>query len=104
MIHVVAVITTLPGRRAEVLEAFRAIVPTVHAEDGCIEYEPVIDVEDPGGRRTPAGPDTFIVIEKWASIEALDAHSVAPHMADYAAKVGDLIAGRVVHVLTAAPG
>ena len=38
MIHVVAIITTLPGKRAEVLTAFLANVPAVLAEDGCIEY------------------------------------------------------------------
>jgi len=31
LIHVVAIITTKPGRRAEVLNHFRAIVPAVRA-------------------------------------------------------------------------
>ena len=43
MIHVLAVITTKPGKRAEVLAAFHANMPAVHAEAGCIEYGPVID-------------------------------------------------------------
>ena len=38
-------------------------------------------------------------IEKWASLDALKAHAVAPHMQAYAAKVKDHIASRVVHVL-----
>ncbi|MBX9593618.1 MAG: antibiotic biosynthesis monooxygenase, partial [Roseomonas sp.] len=38
MIHVLAIITTKPGMRDAVLEAFRANRPAVHAEDGCIEY------------------------------------------------------------------
>ena len=45
MIHVLAIITTLPGKRDEVLAHFRANMPAVHAEDGCIEYGPVIDAE-----------------------------------------------------------
>jgi antibiotic biosynthesis monooxygenase len=43
MVHVVAVITTKPGMRDEVLNAFNANVPAVHAEDGCIEYCAVIE-------------------------------------------------------------
>ena len=103
MIHVVAIITTTPGRRAEVLAAFHDIVPTVRAERGCLEYAPVVDAVGATGIGTPAGADTFLVVEKWSDLEALRAHSEAPHMADYAAKVGHLIAGRAVHVLTDAP-
>ena len=43
MIHILAMITTKPGQRETVLEAFRANMPAVHAEDGCIEYGPAID-------------------------------------------------------------
>ncbi|MGI9521737.1 MAG: putative quinol monooxygenase [Hyphomicrobiaceae bacterium] len=99
MIHVVAVITTKPGKRADVLEAFRANMPAVHAEDGCIEYGPVVDAEGFGSIQTPIGPDTFMVIEKWASADALKAHAAAPHMAEYAAKVKDMLATRVIHIL-----
>ena len=48
MVHVVAVITAKPGLRAQVLEAFNANVPAVHAEDGCIEYGATIDSPDAG--------------------------------------------------------
>ena len=96
MIHVIAILTAQPGQRAAVLDAFRANVPAVLAEDGCIEYGPTVDA--PGG--TPLGPDTFVVIEKWASPEALAAHAKSPHMAAYAAQVKPMMANRVVHVLT----
>lgn len=98
MIHVVAIITTKPGQRAEVLKAFHANMPAVHAEKGCVEYQPVIDAEGFGSFQTPAGPDTFVVIEKWATADDLKAHAAAPHMASYAAKVKDLIATRVIHI------
>ena len=48
MIHVVAIITAKPGQRATVLEHFRANVPAVHAEAGCIEYGATVDVENMG--------------------------------------------------------
>jgi quinol monooxygenase YgiN len=99
MIHVVAVITAKPGLREAILQAFRANMPAVHAEQGCIEYAPAIDAEDIGGFQTKFGPDSFVVIEKWDSPEALKAHAASPHMAAYAAKTKDWIASRVVHVL-----
>jgi len=99
MIHVVAIITTAPGQRAEVLEAFRAIVPTVHEEEGCIEYRPVLDADGAEGVETAVGPDTFLVIEKWASLADLQAHSAAPHMQAYGGQVGHRVIGRAVHVL-----
>jgi quinol monooxygenase YgiN len=99
MIHVVAVITAKPGQRETILAAFRANMPAVHAEKGCIEYGPAIDAEGFGGFQTKFGPDTFVVVEKWESAAALKAHAAAPHMAAYAAKTKELIAGRVVHLL-----
>jgi quinol monooxygenase YgiN len=43
MLHVLAYITTKPGMRDVVLHEFRANMPAVHAEEGCIEYVPVVD-------------------------------------------------------------
>lgn len=99
MIHVIAIITTKPGQRAAVLEAFQANVPKVEAEPGCIEYAASIDAEPALGNQTEFGPETFVVIEKWENSEALQAHFKAPHMTAYAAQTRDLVASRVIHVL-----
>jgi quinol monooxygenase YgiN len=99
MIHVVAVITAKPGKREEILKHFRANTPAVLAEKGCIEYGPAIDA-DPGlGFQTKYGPDTFLAIEKWESMDALKAHAAAPHMKAYSEKVKELVANRAVHIL-----
>ena len=100
MIHVIAVITAKPGQREAILEAARANVPAVLAEQGCIEYGQAVDADGLGSFQAKLGPDTFMVVEKWESVEALKAHSVAPHMLAYSAKVKDLIASRVIHVLS----
>ena len=100
MIQVIAIITTKPGQREAVLAAFRANIPAVHAEDGCIEYTPVIDVPNGGAIQTPLGPDGFMVVEKWESAAHLQAHATSAHMASYGAKVKDLLASRVIHVLS----
>ena len=102
MIHVLAVITAKPGKRDEVLRHFRANVPAVRAEQGCIEYGAAIDAEPALPIQTKYGPDAFVVIEKWESLEALKAHAAAPHMKEYGAKTKDLLASRVIHVLAPA--
>ena len=102
MIHVLAVVTAKPGMRHSILEAFQANVPNVRAEDGCIEYGAAIDAENALAFQTRYGPDTFVVVEKWESMDALRAHAAAPHMAAYAGKTKDLIASRAIHILSPA--
>lgn len=99
-VHVVAIITAKTGMRDRLLEAFHANMPAVHAETGCIEYQATIDSEGAGSLQTKFGEDTFVVVEKWESLDALKAHAAAPHMASYAAKTKDMIADRVIHVLS----
>lgn len=99
-VHVVAIITAKPGQRAALLDAFQANVPNVLAEDGCIEYQATVDAEGAGAIQARFGEDTFVVVEKWASMEHLKAHAAAPHMAAYAAKAKDMIADRVIHILS----
>ncbi|MCH9675551.1 MAG: antibiotic biosynthesis monooxygenase [Gammaproteobacteria bacterium] len=101
-VNVLAFITTKPGMRDAVLEAFKANVPKVHAEDGCIEYFASVDTEDAGPIQTPVGPDSFVVIEKWESMDHLKAHGGSAHMKAYAQSVKDMLADRVIRVLSAA--
>jgi quinol monooxygenase YgiN len=102
VLHVIAIITAKPGQRDAILAAIRANLPAVRAEKGCIEYGPAIDTDGIGPFQTKAGPDIVFVIEKWSDADALKAHAAAPHMAAYAAKVKDLVASRVIHVLSPA--
>ena len=102
MIHVIAIITAKPGQRDKILEAARANIPPVRAEDGCIEYNIAFDADGIGSFQTKFGPDTFVFVEKWRDANALKAHAAAPHMAAYSAKVKELIASRVIHVLSPA--
>ena len=100
MIHVLAFITAKPGKREEILTAFRANMPACRAEAGCIEYGPAIDA--PTGTPVKYGDDTFVVIEKWESPAHLKAHAESAHMAAYAAKTKELIEKREIHVLAPA--
>jgi quinol monooxygenase YgiN len=98
VIHVLAIITAKPGQRAAVLQHFAANRPTVLAEAGCVEYGAALDVEGMGN--ASFGADTFVVIEKWDSLDHLKAHAAAPHMKEYGARTKDLLANRAIHVLT----
>jgi len=99
MIHVVAIITAHPGQRAEVLDAFLANTAAVRAEDGCIEYTATVDAAGLPAGPGSVGPDSFVVVEKWASLAALQAHAAAPHMKAYSAKVKQCVAQRTIHIL-----
>ncbi|MEX2972753.1 putative quinol monooxygenase [Streptomyces sp. C184] len=70
-IQLVILITTLPGRGQEQIAAFERLAPTVRAEPGCLQY----DMHQVSGE-----PDRFVLMERWASQEALAAHDATPHM------------------------
>ena len=56
MIHVIAIITAKSGMCEAILKEFRANMPAVHAEKGCIEYGPAVDAEGIGSFQTKLGP------------------------------------------------
>ncbi|NKB69860.1 MAG: antibiotic biosynthesis monooxygenase [Candidatus Latescibacteria bacterium] len=98
MISVLAFITVKAGKRAEFIEAFKANVPNVLAEDGCIEYAPTVDVK-PALPRQEVDDNSVTIIEKWDSGEALQAHLQAPHMLAFREKAVDLVEGTTIKVL-----
>ena len=98
MIHVIATIQIAAGRRQALLDAFRELVPLVHAETGCIEYGPAIDMETPIGGEA-ARDDVVTVIEKWESVVALEDHLAAPHMRAFREKVKDIVTSVQIRVL-----
>jgi quinol monooxygenase YgiN len=99
MIHVIASISTAPGRRDEVLRLFRALVPQVLAEAGCIEYGTAVDLENAIDGQPAARPDMVTVVEKWQDPAALRAHLAAPHMQQFRQSVKELVGGVEIRVL-----
>lgn len=90
MIHVIASIGVKPGKRNEFIKIFKANVPAVLAEDGCIEYVPTIDTNS--GIDAQWKDETVVtIIEKWETIDALKAHLAAPHMATFHADTANLV-------------
>ena len=99
MIHVIATIDLNPGTRDPFLTEFRKIVAPVRAEAGCIDYGPSIDADTgivaQGSMRT----DVVTVVERWESLEHLQAHLVAPHMIEDRPKVKDFVKSVKLQIL-----
>ncbi len=102
MIHVVASISTAPGRREDVLKLFSTLIPEVRAEAGCIEYGTAVDLEGIVDGQPPARADLLTVVEKWEDPAALRAHLAAPHMQRFRESATGLIAGVEIRVLSPA--
>lgn len=101
MIHVLASIRVKAGEMGRFLEIFKANIPKVLAEEGCIEYFPARDAATELQVQV-LEPDTVTVIEKWESLSALLAHLEAPHMAAYRDKVEGIVEGVSLKILTEA--
>ncbi len=101
MINVIASIKIKEGQKNSFLDIFKANVPNVLAEKGCLEYIPTVDV-DSGLPPQQQDSSVVTILEKWASLDDLKAHLVAPHMLAYREQVKELIVQSAIKVLTAA--
>jgi len=99
MLHVIAAIEVVAGRREAFLAEFRRIVPLVRAEAGCLEYGPTIDQPTDITGQVPNRDNAVTVVEKWESLDALRSHLAAPHMLEYRERVKDLVLGVQLQIL-----
>jgi len=99
MIHVIATIEVNDGQREAFLKEFRAVVPKVRAEIGCLEYGPTIDAASGIAAQGPPRANVVTVVEKWSDLAALKAHLVAAHMEEYRPKVKHLVRSTALQIL-----
>lgn len=99
MIYVLATITVAPGKREEFVQAFLQLAPLVRQEEGCLEYVPTIDVDTNISAQGEARPDVVTIVERWESVEALEAHLVAPHMIEFRTRVKGLTLGTSLQIV-----
>ncbi|HET9690237.1 MAG TPA: putative quinol monooxygenase [Acidimicrobiales bacterium] len=78
----VATITPKPDKVDEVVAAFREAVAEVHGEEGCELYA------------LHRSGDKLVMVEKWASDDALRAHSTGEPYRALGKKLRDLVEGR----------
>ncbi|WP_310627404.1 putative quinol monooxygenase [Limnohabitans sp.] len=72
-INLLVLIEVQPGKRQQQIQAYEKLKPLVLAELGCLQYDMFADASD---------ENKFVVVEHWASQDALDAHDQAPHMVE----------------------
>ncbi len=90
MIHVIASITVKASERDAFLAIFKANVPKVLEEEGCVEYSATVDfpTEVP---IQETNANVVTIVEKWETFPHLQAHFTAPHMLEYKTKVEDMV-------------
>lgn len=99
MIFVIATITVDPAKRDNFLEAFAELTPTVFNEDGCLEYAASIDQPTHLEPQQLMGDSIVVVVEKWASVSALEAHLAASHMVKFRDSQSDVVRSISLQVL-----
>ncbi len=88
MLTVVAEICVKPGRRQVVLDAINQLIPTVLNEEGCHQYDALIDhqAQVPWKQNSP---DSIFMLEQWESLRHLEQHQQMPHMDDHRTTIKD---------------
>lgn len=88
---VVVVAQAKPGRGEDALAAFGEVSVPTHAEAGCVAY---------ALHRAVSDPDQIVLVERWASREALDEHLASEHLARFRSGHADLWAAPMQIVVT----
>ena len=99
MIRVIATIELVGGRRDEILQIFHTLVPKVRAEPGCLDYRPMVDLSTSISAQPPVRANVVTIVEAWETLDALEAHLMAPHMLDYRKAVKDLVKDIALQIL-----
>lgn len=81
MIIVSGTIVINPERYERALALTNELVAKTRAEPGNLSYEYFSALDDPA---------RFHLFEEWESEEAIEAHSVSPHLAEFFAAAGEL--------------
>ncbi|RKP55686.1 putative quinol monooxygenase [Pararobbsia silviterrae] len=93
-VAVVAISTARPGKEAELETALRALIEPTRSDRGFITYDLHRNIQD---------PRTFVFIERWASLDDLQAHAKASHIRAFGARSGELCESSSLHILDANP-
>lgn len=101
MINVIASIHLKKGQLPKFIKIFKANIPAVLSEKGCVAYTPTVDVQTDLPPQQ-CDPDVVTIIEKWESLQDLKVHLSAPHMLEYREKVSSMVDKVVLKVLTEA--
>ena len=90
MINVIASVHIKEGLVSDFIKLFKSNIPNVLSEKGCVEYVPMIDLPT-GLPPQELNKNVVTIIEKWESLEDLQAHLSAPHMVAFQKKEKDFV-------------
>ena len=85
MIVVAGTVRIRPDRREDATRLAIWMAEQTRLEAGCVTYRFSSDLES---------PDTIAIFEEWVDASALEAHFRTPHMAQFNAQLGGLLAER----------
>ena len=91
MIQVIATIELKPDCLDDFLAILHENVPNVKAEEGCLAYEPSVDLDSGLPVQGEIRQNTVTLVEAWVNLDALHAHLKTPHMAAYRQAVKDYV-------------
>jgi quinol monooxygenase YgiN len=98
MINVIASIQIKEEKLSEFIKIFKYNIPKVLEEKGCIEYLPTVDMPT-GLPPQELNSNVVTIIEKWDSLDDLQAHLSSPHMLEYRKQTKDFVEKMSVKVL-----
>ena len=93
MIQVVTTVDVRPGCLDKFLSLLNENVPGVKAEDGCLAYEPMMDIDSGLPTQVELRENTVTLVEAWENMDALRAHLQAPHMTSFREAAEDFVEG-----------
>ncbi|MFV9687787.1 putative quinol monooxygenase [Pantoea sp. KXB45] len=98
MLTVVAELCVKPGRRQAVLDAVKKLIPQVLAEEGCHQYDALLDhqAQVPWKQNSP---DSIFMLEQWETLRHLEQHQQMPHMDAHRAIIKDDVVNVKILVL-----
>jgi len=100
MVHVLVHFELENGKLDAFVEAFSQVVPIVRAEQGCLQYDPMIDLTGTDlALPFTIHADSVTLLETWESLDALKSHLVADHMVAHRIRVKDMIRKTTVRLL-----
>ena len=99
MIYVIATVEVVEGKRGQYLRELKKVIPDVHAESGCLEYDPAGDVATDIAVQDPVNENVVTIIERWTDIQALKDHLQTSHMKTYREATKSVIKGLRIRIL-----
>jgi quinol monooxygenase YgiN len=100
MLTIVAEIRAYPNglHKDKIIQAFKKITPTVLQEQGCHGYQLLVDAGVDVSYQSKDS-DLIVMLEKWESIEHLNAHLQTEHMQAYQLEVKEHVADVKIRIL-----